>query len=154
MDSVFEKTYHDFYPRLFRIATKMLFDSEDAKDVVHDVFIAYYLTLNNKINITDTKSWLIRCTINRSVDFKRKKSKAIRTDDLTHEISDISFENNSDKSDMLNLIQKLNTREQTLVVLYSEGYSYKEMAEITEVKFTSVGKTLERIIAKLKKQVK
>ncbi|MDO5341408.1 MAG: sigma factor-like helix-turn-helix DNA-binding protein [Bacteroidia bacterium] len=54
----------------------------------------------------------------------------------------------------MNLIDKLDTKEKSVIVLYSEGYSYKEMAEITGIKFTSIGKTLERIIDKLKKQAK
>ena len=41
MDPEFEKTYRDYYPKLFRIAAKMLQDSDDAKDVVQDVFTTY-----------------------------------------------------------------------------------------------------------------
>ncbi|MDO5341409.1 MAG: sigma factor [Bacteroidia bacterium] len=75
MNSEFETTYRTFYPILFRIAAKMLQDPESAKDVVQDVFTAYYFAMNNRKVINDTKNWLIRSTINKGVDFKRKNSK-------------------------------------------------------------------------------
>lgn len=151
MNSEFETTYRNFYPKLFRIAAKMLQDPESAKDVVQDVFTAYYFAMNNRKVINDTKNWLIRSTINKGVDFKRKNSKTVRADDV---LKDFSVENQSDTTNILNLIGNLDTKEKSLIVLYSEGYSYKEMAEITGIKFTSIGKTLERIIDKLKKQAK
>lgn len=151
MNSEFETTYRTFYPILFRIAAKMLQDPESAKDVVQDVFTAYYFAMNNRKVINDTKNWLIRSTINKGVDFKRKNSKIVRTDDNS---KDILIENQTDTTNILNLIDKLDTKEKSVIVLYSEGYSYKEMAEITGIKYTSIGKTLERIIDKLKKQIK
>ncbi len=72
MDPEFEKTYQSYYPKLFRIATKILQDSEDAKDVVQEVFTAYYFAMNNEKVIRDTKNWLVRSTINKGIDYKRK----------------------------------------------------------------------------------
>jgi RNA polymerase sigma-70 factor (ECF subfamily) len=45
----------------------------------------------------------------------------------------------------------LSEKEQVLVSLYSEGMSYKELAEISGLRFTSVGTTLSRALTKLKK---
>ncbi len=99
MDPKFEKTYRSYYPKLFRIAAKMLQDPEGAKDVVQDVFTAYYFAMNNEKVIRDTKNWLVRST------------------------------------------------------LYSEGYSYKEIAEMTGRNLPSIGKTLSRIMDKIKKHL-
>ena len=44
----------------------------------------------------------------------------------------------------------LGAQEMLLAVLYSEGFSYKEMAELTGIKYASVGKTLARTLQKLK----
>jgi len=154
MNSEFDTTYRNFYPRLFRIATKMLQDSEGAKDVVQDVFTAYYFAMNDKKVINDTKNWLIRSTINKGVDYKRKNAKNVRTDDVLQNINNISIENQFDTSNILNLVENLDAKEKSVVILYSEGYSYKEIAEITGIKFNSIGKTLERIIDKLKEQAK
>lgn len=152
MNSDFEITYRSNYQRLFRIAAKMLCDSDVARDVVHDVFMAYYFVQNDKKIIKDAKNWLIRCTINKGVDFLRKNKKivsdetVVKQDNTSHNI-----DNQIDLISLSDLISKLDGKDQSLVVLYSEGYSYKEIAEITTMNFNSVGKTLSRILKKLRR---
>ena len=130
----------------------MLRDSDAARDVVHDVFMAYYFVLNDKKVIKDAKNWLIRCTINKGVDFLRKNKRIISDETATKQNSTSqTIDNQLDLISISNLISKLDAKEQSLVVLYSEGYSYKEIAEITNMNFNSIGKTLSRIIEKLRR---
>ena len=152
MNSDFELTYRSNYQRLFRIATKMLRDTDAARDVVHDVFMAYYFVLDDKKVIKDAKNWLIRCTINKGVDFLRKNKKIVSEESVAkQDNTSQTIDNQLDLISISNLISKLDAKEQSLVVLYSEGYSYKEIAEITGINFNSVGKTLSRILEKLRK---
>ncbi len=150
MDPEFEKTYRSNYPKLFRIATKILQDSEGAKDVVQDVFTAYYFAMNNEKVIRDTKNWLVRSTINKGIDYKRKTARTVTMESTLPETNESPQD---EASDILNAIAHLNEKEQTLVVLYSEGYSYKEIAEMTGRNLSSIGKTLSRIMDKIKKHV-
>ena len=150
MDPAFENTYRSYYPKLFRIAAKILQDPEDAKDVVQEVFTAYYFAMNNEKIIRDTKNWLLRCTVNKGIDYKRKTTRTITMENPLPETNESSHD---EVSDILNAIEHLSQKEQELVVLYSEGYSYKEIAEITERNYHSIGKTLSRILDKIKKHV-
>ena len=150
MDPEFEKTYRSYYPKLFRIAAKMLQDTEGAKDVVQDVFTAYYFAINNEKVIRDTKNWLVRSTINKGIDYKRKTARTVAMESPQPESDETP---NDETSDILNAIAHLSEKEQTLVVLYSEGYSYKEIAEMTGCNFHSVGKTLSRTLYKIKKHL-
>ena len=132
----------------------MLRDSDAARDVVHDVFMAYYFVQNDKKVIKDAKNWLIRCSINKGVDFLRKNKKIVS--DETFAKQDNTSQNIDSQIDLMslsNLISKLDGKDQSLVVLYSEGYSYKEIAEITGRNYHSIGKTLSRILDKIKKHV-
>ena len=152
MNSEFELTYRSNYQRLFRIAAKMLRDSDAARDVVHDVFMSYYFICENKKVINDSKNWLIRCTINKGVDFLRKNKKIVSDETVVRQDNTSqNIDNQIDLMSLSNLISKLDGKDQSLVVLYSEGYSYKEIAEITTMNFNSVGKTLSRILEKLRR---
>ena len=102
---------------------------------------------NEKV-IRDTKNWLVRSTINKGIDYKRK---AARTVTMEKPLPETGEQTLDEASDILNAIAHLNEKEQTLVVLYSEGYSYKEIAEMTGRNLPSIGKTLSRILDKLKK---
>lgn len=130
----------------------MLRDSDAARDVVHDVFMAYYFVLDDKKVIKDSKNWLIRCTINKGVDFLRKNKIIISNETASkQDNTSQTIDNQLDLMSLSNLISKLDGKDQSLVVLYSEGYSYKEIAEITSMNFNSVGKTLSRILEKLRR---
>ena len=150
MDPEFEKTYRSYYLKLFRIAAKMLQDTEGAKDVVQDVFTAYYFAMNNEKVIRDTKNWLVRSTINKGIDYKRKTARTVTMESTLPETNESPQD---EASDILNAIAHLNEKEQTLVILYSEGYSYKEIAEMTGRNLPSIGKTLSRIMDKIKKHL-
>ena len=151
MESEFEKTYRNFYPKLFRIAAKLLQDSEGAKDVVQDVFTSYFHVVQGKKTINDLEKWLVRSTINKGVDYKRKNARLVVLEDM--QTNENIVENQNDAFEILNVLERLDKKEKTMVVLYSEGYSYKEIAEITGRNFNSVGKTLSRIMEKIKKQL-
>ena len=150
MDPEFEKTYQIYYPKLFRIASKILKATEDANDVVQDVFTAYYFAMNNEKVIRDTKNWLVRSTINKGIDYKRKTARIVT---MESPLPDTNENPRDEASDILNAIDHLSEKEQALVVLYSEGYSYKEIAEMTGRNYHSIGKTLSRILDKIKKHV-
>lgn len=48
------------------------------------------------------------------------------------------------------MLNKLQEKEKDILLLYHNGFSYAEMAEIMEINPNSVGKTLVRAIEKLK----
>jgi RNA polymerase sigma-70 factor, ECF subfamily len=101
------------------------------------------------------KTWLYRATINKSIDYLRTRKK--------HEPLDLVFNQKQDDENsetmvtdqyLLMAIDQLKNTEKVIVMLYSEGFSYKEIAETTGTKITSVGKTLSRILEKLEKELK
>jgi RNA polymerase sigma-70 factor (ECF subfamily) len=106
--------------------------------------------MNNEKVIRDTKNWLVRSTINKGIDYKRKTARTVTMESTLPETNESPQD---EASDILNAIAHLNEKEQTLVILYSEGYSYKEIAEMTGRNLPSIGKTLSRIMDKIKKHL-
>ena len=82
-----------------------------------------------------------------------RKNKKIVSDEtfVKQDNTSQNIDSQIDLMSLSNLISKLDDKDQSLVVLYSEGYSYKEIAEITGINFNSVGKTLSRILEKLRR---
>lgn len=153
MTSEFESEYKSYYKSLHRIATKTLHDSDAAKDVVQDVFISYISEKENDKIIDDPKNWLIRSTVNKSVDYLRKNKKIISGVDSMWLEKSYQIDTQIDKIGLNSVMKKLSAKEQTIAVLYSEGYSYKEIAEIIGINFNSVGKTLARVLEKLRFEI-
>lgn len=149
----FEELYKQEYTKLFSAAYKIIEDEDISKDIVQEVFISFYeKTVSNKKLVNHPHSWLMRAVLNKCIDrIERNKKRTELT--LVTTIQETE-EENIDKEQRHQLLrhamQKLSKQEMKLLVLYSENYSYKEMAETLNMNFASVGKTLSRTLQKLK----
>ncbi len=135
---------------VFRLAYKLLNNKENAADISQEVFISLYHQFKQKKEIHNISSWLYKVTSNQCMSFYNKNK--IITGKLNDE--EISVETQKEKnSEISEAVKKMKPRDNILLTLYSEDFSYKEMAEITGIKFSSVGKTLSRALNKLKNEI-
>ena len=153
--NTFDEIYTDHYRTMFRVAKKMVGNCDDASDIVQEVFIYLYDKLNRGSEVQHPRSWLYRATTNKCYDNLRSQKhfqniESVRNIKNEDEIQDVQ----EMKAAIQFVLSKLNPQERALAVLYSEGLSYKELAESTGIKFTSVGKMLSRTLKKLGKEFK
>lgn len=156
--STFQEIYTENYPRMFAVALKMVGDDNAASDIVQEVFICLFNRLNNGNVILRINTWLYRAAINKSIDYLRKQKRFQTIETLKDSIMSTTVEDVIDNRETTaainNAISRLKPREKSLVVLYSEGLSYRDMSFATGIKFSSVGKMLSRTLEKLKKELK
>ncbi len=151
----FETTYNNNYRSMYNIGLKMINDKDVICDIIQDVFISYYQKTKEARTINNPKSWLIRATINKCIDHLKNQQKYTKIE--TAELSLTSDESNDKKEDQAVIktaLSKLNERERALATLYSQGLSYKEIAEITGINVNSIGKMLSRTLKKLDRILK
>jgi RNA polymerase sigma-70 factor (ECF subfamily) len=128
----------------------MVPDREDASDLVQEVFINLYQNLEKEAVIEYPRSWLYKVTVNKCIDFTRKQHKHEKIELFSQlKEEDNSLEINEKQTIIRLALSKLKKDESVLAILYSEGLSYKEIAEISGIRFSSVGKTLSRALTKL-----
>ena len=63
-------------------------------------------------------------------------------------------ENRERKAIVGKALSTLKTNERAMAVLYSEGLSYREIAEVTGINPASTGKMLSRILKKVESELK
>ena len=146
----FESTYHQYYPLLWAVAMKLLADEDTAADVLQDVFTAYF-SQSQKSQIRQPKSWLLRVTLNKCADcaaYHKRHTDISAADVLESEAETADYANDKRKI-IQQALSQLSPQDRQLAVLYSEGFSYKEISDIMGIRFSSVGKTLSRVINKL-----
>ena len=150
----FDKIYKDNYRLIYNVVRKMVSDKDDTSDLVQEVFIKLYQSLEKKIVIEHPVSWLYKVTINKCIDYTKKHQPHEKIELFTH-IEDEHLVEPDEKQAIIRLaMTRLKEEEKMLAILYSEGLSYKEIAEITGMRFTSVGKTLARTLEKLGNELK
>ncbi len=151
----FEEIYQSNYISLYRTAQKMLGNGYDVKDIVQEVFIDFFEKTRRGIQIQYPGSWLYRVTLNKCVDVLRKDNKYVDEEPSEYIASESNTLESMDiKALLAACLSELKPHERALCVLYSEGLRYKEMAEITGIPFSSIGKTLSRTLCKLEKILK
>nr|WP_319398339.1 sigma-70 family RNA polymerase sigma factor [uncultured Carboxylicivirga sp.] len=152
----FETIYQMYYQGLLRAAQQMLSNREEAGDVVHEVFVSLYNRMqSHSAEINNVKSWLYRAVMNKCIDAGRSQKNIQSLEGVSVVTEDINIDDNNYQTKILQTaLLSLNEKERMMVVLYSQGLSYKEIAETAEVNFTSVGKTLSRSLKKLETLLK
>ena len=151
----FEEIYAENHAQLHRLALRLVDDRESASDIVQEVFTVLYEKLVGGYTILYLNTWLYRVTINKCTDHlnRQKRHRPLE------EVNDVPAEDIlPERAEKERFIQKALSRlkptERALLVLYSEGFSYKEISDSTGIRFSSVGKTLARSLVKMEEQLK
>jgi len=140
---------------MYRVASRMVGYSEDVSDIIQEIFIDFFNKTNNGNIIHHPKSWLFRATINKCIDNQRNRKRFQNLESLDEYKSEPGIVENQEMKDAITLaVSKLKPQEKILATVYSEGLSYKEIAEVTGIKFSSIGKMLSRTLKKMGKELK
>jgi RNA polymerase sigma-70 factor (ECF subfamily) len=123
---------------VFRFLLKNTRDTDLANDLVQDSFMKLWLKRKDVDN-AKSKSYLFTTAYHTMIDHFRKNERKDSFDPQTH---DVGFTDNnfSDLKEVLNnAVQKLSPIQRSVVMLRDyEGYSYKEIGEITDLKEAQV----------------
>lgn len=141
--------YRQYSDDIFRYAFSILRNYEEAKDALQEVFTRYVESEDNFNKDCSHKTWLFTITRNYCYDKKKEKSSAnISLDNTLHIIY------NSDNDDLISLrdaMNQLSEEHNELIYLRDyEGYSYKEIALLTEQSVENIKIKLFRAKKRLK----
>jgi len=156
----FNDIYQQQYTSVFRLVSKFNVNRHEAEDIVQEVFVKLYLQLDSGGKVQYPKTWLYKVASNICINTvtRRKEIQTIeKLNDLdlgVCECIESKIESKEQEKIIHEALLKLKEHERMIVILYSENLSYKEIAEISGVRFSSVGKSLSRALEKLKPLLK
>jgi len=115
----------DYGKKLLRYATSILYNHQDAEDVVQDVFIAAYQS-KNSLDKKNISAWLYKATYNKSINKLRRRRFLVFgcIPENTVASKDMGF-----SDEVLQALGALKPQDRAL--LYArivEGYSYEELS--------------------------
>lgn len=138
-------------------------DSNDADDILQEIFIKVFVNLNGYDSDLKFSSWIYRIAHNETVSFFRKKK--IRAYVLNSEDSEEFFDNLSDDKDSFETAKQRydaeivqgalsvlpEKYEEVLVLRFLEGKSYAEIGDILRVPEGTVATLINRGKKELRK---
>ncbi|WP_295066671.1 RNA polymerase sigma factor [Ruminococcus sp.] len=126
----------------------------EAEDIVQDVFLSLHTTPRSFNDDEHLKAWLLRVTINKCKNLRRsfRFSRTCSIDEL--EQSEAIYGISTEGRELRRQISELPRKYAEVIFLYYyEGYSIKEIAEITEKNENTVGSLLKRGREKLRAEL-
>jgi len=152
-----ERTFAEQQGPLTRYATRLLGDPDRARDVVQDTFVKFMLQTPASIN-GHAVEWLFTVCRHRALDVLRKEGRMLRFEEGQVERVTAQdarpgrdLERAETHATILRMIDRLPTNQQEVVRLkFQHGFSYKEIAGITELSVTNVGFLIHTAVARMR----
>lgn len=162
----FQLLVRRFRKKLYSIAFGITLDAEESQDIVQEVFLQVYRSIDTFRGDASLTTWLQRITVNRCLNWKRRWARRFRWSHVSTDSAEgqPSVEPESDQPSPESRVADAQTRQQidlalkrlsepvrTVFVLRElEGLSYEEIAEATGIKLGTVRSRLFHARKRLK----
>ena len=136
-----ERIYDEHAVRLYNMSLRILGDSCEAEEIMHDSLLQYY-GMKDKSEILDIRKWLSSVCIRKSIDRlrKRRRFKDFLEDYEDPAMDDADYENYT--LEVENIRKALSCIPDNYRLILSlhlfEGYDYQEISQIAGIKEVTV----------------
>jgi len=151
----FRSLVERFGTRLYSAALRILGSHQDAEDAVQRTFLSCYAGSDGYRTEWAASTWLYRILTNQCVDELRRRAARERRDqaaaDLLRERGAASVPGRAGDPDLRRALARLPREARLLVILhYSDGLSYGELARVRGISINTVRSQLQRARALLR----
>ncbi|WP_338871579.1 RNA polymerase sigma factor [Spirosoma sp. SC4-14] len=169
-ESAFRQLYESTKSRVFNTALSYVRSREDAEEITQDVFVEVFRSAAAFKGESSITTWIYRITINKSLDFQKRKKRQKRfafltslfdsnTGEVIHHPTDffhpgIALENQENAARLFQAIDQLPEKQKTAYILTRvEGLTNIEAASVMTVTVGAIESLLQRANENLKKQL-
>lgn len=142
---------------IYKVTSIYTEHSDDQQDLYQEIVYQLWKSFDSFQGTSKRSTWIYRVAMNTAITQGRKKKKRLEDHSLELLVnrepdnSDLLFEERL--RTMYAHIKRLNKLEKGIVLLFLEGLSYEEIAEITGLSISNIGTRLSRIKQKLKASI-
>ncbi|MCH6198194.1 sigma-70 family RNA polymerase sigma factor [Aquiflexum sp. LQ15W] len=143
---------------IYKITTLYTDGKQDRKDLYQEIVYQLWKSFGSFSEQSKLSTWMYRVALNTAI-FHLKQTKKM-PDTIPFELEMDRLTDESDKAEeekiklLYEQIQQLNLLEKGIILLFLEGKSHEEIAEIVGISVSNVGTKISRIKEKLKSKIK
>ena len=155
-----KEVYEKFYPTVYKACMRYCSSTEEGHDHIQDAFIKVFTKIPNfrGNEANEFGGWVKKIAINHCIDYKRKNKEilvsitdSVELVDDRDDYEELDLELEYSSQDVLNAIQKLSPRYNSVFNLYvMDGYSHDEIGDILEITPRTSKSNLHKAKAKLR----
>jgi RNA polymerase sigma-70 factor (ECF subfamily) len=149
----FRELFDNLAPALLRYARRLTGSRTDAEEIVQDTFLKLHVQLSEGAELANPRAWLFRVATNAARDLERERRVRSREEHPQAAPKVLDFEDHLQRQQLTRrALRRLPRRMRQVLLLWSEGFSYREMADITGIEPGYVGVLLQRARTAFKKE--
>lgn len=143
---------------LFKVSTLFTNSDADVQDLRQEMIYQLWRSFDSFKGNSKRSTWMYRVALNTAMVYLKKKKRVVTSGIEIDErlLQRIDFADNEEEEQIRKLydtIKSLSDIERGIIMLYLEGKSHEEIAEIIGFSTTNVGTRIGRIKKKLKKLI-
>ena len=147
-----QRLFRQYYVQMYRMARTLLFDEQESKDVISDIF--EHLLSGETVLSLDTEEHYLMTSV-RNQCLKRLQHEEVRRQYKAHvQMEQKAMRSVADDrlSDIEEYVRQTLTSQQQRIFCqrFIHGYSYEEIAESEDISKVAVWKHLSHIITRIK----
>jgi len=156
----FDEVYKKYYNELRRFGCQLNISIEKSEDLVQETFLRFYNELKKDVVFENPRAWLYKVFLNLFKTHLNSGKIELNDAEILVKAEERNFDlqaeyiRNEKQRIVIEMLEQLTKKEKEILLLYHNGFSYAEMAEVLEINPNSVGKTLVRAIERLKETLK
>lgn len=125
----------------------------EVEDLFQDVLVKLWKGFKSFQGRSDIKTWIYRVSMNCCINAKKLSNRELAKTSLDINVPDSCEEKNMQVELLYRRINKLGYFDRAIIMLWLEGLSYDEIAEISGISVKNVSWRLVQIKNQLKKQL-
>src|SRR5579862_3913364 len=134
------------------------FDSERAREATQEAFLRLYVSLRDGAEIENRRAWVYRVAHNIALDSLARQSRESGMPDALaetaasrHESAEQGMIQRQWIENVRRAIAQLSPQQRTCLELRAQGMKYQDIAEVLQIRPSTVGEFLRRAIRQLRK---
>jgi len=150
----FDTLYHKYNRRIYKFAVSILKSSEDAENILQDVFLKLWINRDNVEKDSSVRYYIFSTTYNSSITIIRGKMKESRfleslknMQDFEHDPVNLEIEYKELEGKLNEIIESLPERQKEVYLLHKvEGLKYSEIAERLNISVNTIENHMSRAL--------
>jgi RNA polymerase sigma-70 factor (ECF subfamily) len=142
---------------IYKIASVYTDNVEDRNDLVQEIIYQLWKSFESFNQKSTLSTWMYRVALNVAIYHLKSTKRNVQTVSIDEQLLNFGEADKGDEEERWKLLKhyvdRLNLLDKGIVILYLEGKSYEEIAEIVGISVSNVGTKLSRIKEKLKQQI-
>ncbi|WP_413305581.1 sigma-70 family RNA polymerase sigma factor [Bacillus sp. 1P10SD] len=149
-EKLFISLFETHKDSIYRMAYMYMKNQADSLDIVQEVAYRAFKNRNSLKELNYFKTWILKITINASIDVLRKKQKVVELP-FTREVGTQQTEDRYSDLLLNELLHSLDEDDKRLIYLkYYQEYTFQEISEIVEAPVSTVKSKIYRALEKIR----